>query len=242
MNSVNEILEYLKNHSSEKYKENVTKLGIPKENSLGVSIRELRKLAKKLKPSNALAKELWNTYYHEAKLLSVLLIDVYTVDPEWAISLMKDVVSWDLCDHLCKNLLYYLPEYNDLILAWQNDERLYYKRAAFSLIANAAVHDKKMEPLQLDAYLNSIQKHKSDARPHVRKAVSWALRELGKKDIESYKKAVVVAKKLEESDDKNKQWIGKDALREFKQLIPIKNRKRLVSKNSKMGKLYGNQS
>ena len=104
ISSKTEIIEYLKDHSSEKYKANVTKLGIPKDNSLGVSMTELRKLAKQIKPSNSLAKQLWNTNYHEAKLLSVLIMDVYNIDPKWAISLVNDVVSWDLCDHLCKNL------------------------------------------------------------------------------------------------------------------------------------------
>lgn len=230
MTTLNEILEYLKDNSSESYKANVVKLGIPYENSLGVSIPILRKLAKKIGSSNHLAKQLWKSGYHEARLLSVLLVDPFTINPKWAISLVDDVVSWDLCDHLCNNLLFYLPEYEDLILSWQNHEPLYHKRTAFVLIATAVVHDKDMSSKKVDEYLNIIQHHESDARPHVKKAISWALREIGKKDLESLHKAKPVAETLAEANDKHRKWIGKDALKELNQLIATDNRKRLIAK------------
>lgn len=235
--SINEILDFLKEHGSVKYKENVVKLGIPKENSLGVSTIELRKLAKKIKPSNTLAKQLWDTDYHEARLLSVLIVDVSSVDPNWAISLVDDVVSWDLCDHLCKNLLFKLPEYKDWILSWQNSHKLYHKRASFVLIATAIFHEKEIKEKHIDEYLKIIRNHESDSRVHIRKAISWALREIGKRDVESYKKAKRIAEELVQSPDKNKQWVGKDALKEINQLVVIKDSERLVSKTSKMGKL-----
>ncbi|MEL6485033.1 MAG: DNA alkylation repair protein, partial [Bacteroidota bacterium] len=193
---MSEILEYLKDQSAEKYKANVVKLGVPEQNSLGVPIPVLRKLAKELKPSNHLAKQLWDSGYHEARLLGVLLVDPYTVDPKWAVALVDDVVSWDLCDHLCKGLLYFLPEHEDLILSWQKDHRLYHKRTAFVLIATAVVYDKEMAQAQIAEYLEIIRNHEADARPHAKKAVSWALREIGKRDIASLQKARPVAEAL----------------------------------------------
>ena len=236
MESVNEIIDYLKSISSEKYKANVTKLGIPEKQSLGVSILELRKLAKKMEPSNKLAARLWHTEIHEAKLLAVLITDIYTVNTEWVLSLMKDVYSWDLCDHLCKNLLFYLPEYNDLIIDWQGASKLYYKRAAYALIANSVLHNKDLTDQQVDNYLKIIETHETDSRVHVKKAVSWALREIGKKDTVSCEKAKKVAQKLSESMNANKRWVGKNALNELKKLVSVKERKRLLSANSKARK------
>jgi 3-methyladenine DNA glycosylase AlkD len=235
MHTANPRLTHLHEQRDDRYKETVVRLGIPRENSLGVSIKVLRQLAKQITPDNDLAHDLWQTGYHEARLLSVLIADSYTVDPAWAIGLMDDVVSWDLCDHLCSNLLFHLPEYRDLILNWQHDERLYHKRAAFSLIASSVIHEKDITLEQVEQYLAVIEQHKSDSRAHVKKAVSWALREIGKNDITYHPRALAVAKVLAESDDKNRRWVGKDALREIEHLVPVKGRKRLVSRKTKSG-------
>jgi len=115
MRSAKEIIEYLKQISSEKYKNNVIKLGIPEECSIGVSTGEIRKLAKKIGVSHDLAKDLWHTEYHEARLLAILIMDTKSVDFRFLDGLMKDIISWDLCDHICKNLIIKLPDYDDLI-------------------------------------------------------------------------------------------------------------------------------
>ena len=104
MNS-KEIIDYLKSEASEKYKENVIKMGIPEKFCIGVSTSTLRKFAKKLDKSNELAFELWNTHYHEARLLAVLIFDYKCLSYDQIDTLMSEVLSWDLCDHLCKNLI-----------------------------------------------------------------------------------------------------------------------------------------
>ena len=102
---VQEIITQLQGMSNEKYKANVVKMGIPEANSIGVSTGEVRKLAKTIEKSNALAYALWESGYHEARLLAVLLFDKKTLTIKEAAKLMDDVISWDLCDHLCKNLI-----------------------------------------------------------------------------------------------------------------------------------------
>ena len=114
----NEILSGLKALSSEKYKANVVKLGIPEACSIGVSTGDVRKLAKTVGKDNALAHDLWNTGYHEARLLAVLIVDKKQFSLQEAEAFMHDVISWDLCDHLCKNLLIKLKGYEDLIEKW----------------------------------------------------------------------------------------------------------------------------
>ncbi|MFR2649737.1 MAG: DNA alkylation repair protein, partial [Blautia coccoides] len=146
----NEILSGLKALSSEKYKVNVVKLGIPEACSIGVSTGDVRKLAKTVGKDNALAHDLWNTGYHEARLLAVLIVDKKQFSLQEAEAFMHDVISWDLCDHLCKNLLIQLKGYEDLIEKWCDAEATYMKRAAFTLMASAAIREKNLQMEALD--------------------------------------------------------------------------------------------
>lgn len=130
MNS-KEIVDYLKSEASEKYKENVIKMGIPEKFCIGVSTSTLRKLAKKLDKSNELTFELWNTHYHEARLLAVLIFDHKCLSYDQIDTLMEEVLSWDLCDHLCKNLIIKSDCYEDFIFNWIATDHIYKKRASF---------------------------------------------------------------------------------------------------------------
>lgn len=232
----NEIIEYLNKISSDKFKNNVIKMGIPKENSIGVSTGDIRKLAKKLRVSQTLSNELWETGYHEAKLLSVLIADINMINFTYIDKIMKDVASWDLCDHICKNLIVNIPNYEQLIFEWCNDSRVYYKRASYCLIATTVIHNKNLAAEEIDKYLDLIKTYSDDDRPHVRKAVSWALREIGKKDFQCQDKAIILAHEFCESSSKNIVWIGKNALKELETLVSVEQRGRLITSNSKMGK------
>ena len=231
-----EIVEKLQSMSSEKYKKNVVKLGIPEQDSIGVSTGDVRKLAKTVGKSDALARELWKTGLHEAKLLAVLVYDKKTVSLKEAADLMDQVYSWDLCDHLCKNLLIQIPGYQDLIGDWRDSDRLYCRRAAFTLIASAAIHEKELSDSQADQYLQWIRECSDDGREHVKKAVSWALRELGKRDFDLQDKAVALARELADHGSKAQAWIGRDALKELENLVQAEGRGRLISTNTQMGR------
>lgn len=232
----NEILSGLKALSSEKYKANVVKLGIPEACSIGVSTGDVRKLAKTVGKDNALAHDLWNTGYHEARLLAVLIVDKKQFSLQEAEAFMHDVISWDLCDHLCKNLLIQLKGYEDLIEKWCDAEATYMKRAAFTLMASAAIHEKNLQKEALDHYLTLIRTYSDDEREHVKKSVSWALREIGKRDFDYQEKAVLLAHDLMENGNKAQKWIGKDALKELEKLVKAEGRSRLISSDSRMGK------
>ena len=231
-----EILSGLKAISSEKYKANVVKLGIPEACSIGVSTGDVRKLAKTVGKDNALAHDLWNTGYHEARLLAVLIVDKKQFSLQEAEAFMHDVISWDLCDHLCKNLLIKLKGYEDLIEKWCDAEATYMKRAAFTLMASAAIHEKNLQKEALDHYLTLIRTYSDDEREHVKKSVSWALREIGKRDFDYQEKAVLLAHDLMENGNKAQKWIGKDALKELEKLVKAEGRSRLISSDSRMGK------
>lgn len=236
MMTKNEIIEYLNKISSDKFKSNVVKMGIPEENSIGVSTGDIRKLAKKLGVSQTLSNELWETGYHEAKLLSVLIANINMINFTYIDRIMNDVVSWDLCDHICKNLIVKIPNYQQLIFKWCDDSRVYYKRASYCLIATTVIHNKNLVTEEIDRYLDLIKSHADDGRPHVKKAISWALREIGKKDFHCQDKAIILAYEFCESSSKNVVWIGKDALKELETLVSVQERGRLITSNSKMGK------
>lgn len=236
MMTKNEIIEYLNKISSDKFKSNVVKMGIPEENSIGVSTGDIRKLAKKLGVSQTLSNELWATGYHEAKLLSVLIANINMINFTYIDRIMNDVVSWDLCDHICKNLIVKIPKYEQFIFKWCDDSRVYYKRASYCLIATTVIHNKNLVTEEIDRYLDLIKSHADDGRPHVKKAISWALREIGKKDFHCQDKAIILAYEFCESSSKNVVWIGKDALKELETLVSVQERGRLITSNSKMGK------
>lgn len=234
MNSI-EIVEYLKAEASEKYKTNIVKMGIPAENCIGVSTAILRKLSKGLEKSNKLAFELWNTHYHEARLLSVFLFNPKTLTFSDIDNLMTEVISWDLCDHLCKNLIIKLENYEEYIFNWITANHIYKRRAAFTLIASAAIHDKKIAQDTLDLFLKLISENSNSEHEHIKKAVSWALREIGKIDFDFNEKALVVAHELLKTGNKTQIWIAKDTIKELENVTKTEGRKRLISVNSKMG-------
>lgn len=231
-----EVISELKSLSSEKYKANVVKMGIPEASSIGVSTGDIRKLAKSIEKSNEFAYKLWRTGYHEAKILAVLVFDKKYISLHDVDKLMNDVCSWDLCDHLCKNLIIKLKGYEELIGIWCDSKETYNKRAAFTLMASAVIHEKSIYDDIVDNYLKLIFEHSNDEREHVKKAVSWALREIGKRDYNYQEKAILLAYELKENGSKSQLWIAKDALKELEKLVKVEERGRLISSDSKMGK------
>lgn len=231
-----EVIAELRMRASEKYKANVVRMGIPEQYSLGVSTAEIRSLAKKMQKSNELALGLWVTGYHEARLLAVLLMDPKQMTKDAVEQLIGDVISWDLCDHLCKNLLIKMDCRNALIEGWVTSSQTYRKRAAFTLIASSVIHEKKINDDMLDYYLGLIARYSDDGREHVKKAVSWALREIGKRDFNYNEKALLLAHEFAESDSKALNWIGKDTIKEFETLVKAEGCGRLISSKSQMGK------
>lgn len=234
MNSI-EIIEYLKSEASEKYKTNIVRMGIPAEYCIGVSTATLRNFAKGLEKSNQLAFELWDTHYHEARLLSVFLFNPETLTICDIDNLMAEVNSWDLCDHLCKNLIIKLTNYEEYIFYWITANHVYKKRAAFTLIASAAIHDKKISQDTLNLYLKLIYEHSNSEHEHIKKAVSWALREIGKIDFDFNEKTLLLAHELLKNGNKTQVWIAKDVIKELENVTKTEGRKRLISVNSKMG-------
>lgn len=234
--NVTEVLNTLVGLGNEKRKNNLVKMGIPKEVSFGVSTAAIRDLARQLKKNDTLAKALWDSGMHEAKLLGTLLMTPKLATEDIVIQCMENIYSWDLCDHFCKNYVYKTSLYKAYIMEWVESPKTYYQRAAFTLIANRAVKDKKLQAEEITQYLQAITVYSDTDVEHVYKAISWALREIGKINWDYQEKAVVCAHELLESNNKNKQRIGKLALAELENLVQVEGRSRLLKNTAKMAR------
>jgi 3-methyladenine DNA glycosylase AlkD len=208
--------------------EGMARYGISTSGTLGVSVPELRRLAKEIGTDHDLALELWDTGFHEARILAPLIADPSRVTPGQLDRWVSDVDSWDVCDQLCNNLVRKTRFAHNRIGDWCGSEREFVRRAGFVMIAVLAVHDKKATDKVFDGYLRLIADGATDERNLVKKAVNWALRAIGKRNAALNGHAVAKARELAESDSKAARWIARDALRE---LTSEKVRERLTKKH-----------
>lgn len=227
------ILLELRAQANAKHRANVLRLGIPESNSLGVPMPVIRKIAKTLPASNELAAQLWASQLHEARLLAALVFEPGTLSRQQLDELLQDVISWDLCDHLCGSIFASDPDYQQLIERWVPSEQTYFKRAGYALMAVKATHERELEAELIDRWLTLIEQHGGDARVHVKKAASWALREIGHLGIAARDQAIASAQAMIDGTDKKCQWVGRDALKELSDLMYVPHRRRLVSSGSK---------
>ena len=131
---------------------------------------------------------------------------------EW----VKDFASWDICDQCCGNLFDKTTYAYDTAFKWSKSKYEFIKRAGFVLITQLAVHDKEMEDNKFLAFFPLIESEAGDERNFVRKAVNWALRQVGKRNSFLWKEAVELAEKIKKQESKSAKWIATDALRELK--------------------------
>jgi len=183
--------------------------------AFGIPAPELNKMAKTYKNNQPLAEELWNTGYHEARRLATLISDKKQFSSELMDKWTLEFYSWDICDSACFHTFRYLPFADEKIFEYAVSEAEFVRRTAFSLIAGLAVNAKKAPDEQFLNYLPLIERYSYDNRNFVRKAVNWALRQIGKKNKNLLPPALELAEKLSASPDKTTAWIGRDAAREL---------------------------
>jgi len=212
------------------YKEGMARFGIKSDVALGIPLPEIRKLAKEIGKDHEVALELWKANIHEAKLLVPLIDEKDKVTEKQMDEWVEDFYSWDICDQCCSNLFDKTPFYDKKIKEWVKSEKEFVRRAGFALMATSAVHDKKAPDSQFLGYLTLIKKYSNDERNFVKKAVNWAVRQIGKRSISLYGPALKLAKELKESKDKTARWIGSDAARELEN-PKIKQRLKKKSKH-----------
>lgn len=224
-----DVIKQLKSMSNPKNVEGMARFGINPKNNLGISLYQLRPLAKSIGKNHTLALELWNSGIHDARLLAVLIEDSSKVSKDQMNSWAKDFDSWDICDQACTNLFDITPFAWEKVYEWAERKEEFVKRGAFSIIAGLAVHNKKASDQKFEKLFPIIIKHSIDERNYVKKAVNWALRNIGKRNILLNKKAIETAKKIKKIDTRSAKWIASDAIRE---LTSEKVKKRIRQKKN----------
>lgn len=191
------------------------RFGVHAAHALGVSMPELRKLARGQR-DHALAQALWETGIHEARILAALVDDPRLVTREQMDAWVSDFDSWDLCDQVCGSLFDYTPYAIVCALDWVEREEEYVRRAGFVMVAEMAVHRRDLPDEALMPFFEPITRLALDRRNFVRKAVNWALRGLGKRSPFLWEEALKTAEQLSLSPSSTARWVGMDALRELR--------------------------
>jgi len=212
---LSDILDRLNTMGSERNREGMARFGISTGRALGISVTDLRKVAREIGRDHALALALWDTDIHEARILASIVDDPRAVTEEQMERWVADFDSWDLCDQCCSNLFAKTPFAFHKAQEWAGREAEFEKRAGFALMAALAVHGKTASDTHYLPFLEIIKREATDERNFVKKAVNWALRQVGKRDVWLNRAAIETAREVAALPSRSARWIAADALREL---------------------------
>ncbi len=215
LTSVDSLVSELRSKGNPKSLAGMSRFGIETNKAFGVSVPELRKIARRVGEDHQLALGLWQTGIHEARILAGMIDEPERITEtqleEWA----GDFDSWDVVDGVCGNLFDKTPYAVPKAHEWSERKEEYVKRAGFVLMAELAVHSKKAADNVFLGFLPVIAREAQDERNFVKKAVNWALRQIGKRNLTLNKAAIRTAKKIRTMPSRSAKWIAADALREL---------------------------
>jgi len=211
-----EIIGELESLSNPEDIKGMARFGIKHKKTYGVRMPELRRIAKNVGKDHELAEKLWNAGYGETKILASLIEDPKIFTEAQMEKWVSEFDSWDVCDQCCINLFRKTPFAYKKVFEWSLREEEFVKRSAFALIAVLGVHDKKADNEKFEEFFPLIIMESTDNRNFVKKAVNWALRQIGKRNMTLNKRAIEVAEEISNIDSKSAKWIASDAIRELK--------------------------
>lgn len=209
------IIKELRKLTNEKNRAGMQRFGINSDKAFGISIPILRDYAKRIKKNHPLALQLWETEFHEARLLAIFVANPKEVTEELMEKWLKDFDSWDICDQCCSTLFDKTPIAFKKAIEWTKRKNEFEKRAGFVMMATLAVHNKKALDTEFEKFFPYIEKEANDERNFVKKAVNWALRQIGKRNLTLNKEALKVAERIKLQESKSAKWIAADAIREL---------------------------
>lgn len=220
-------LEFLSDPSTLK---GMASFGITPGRSYGVSIPELRRIAKNIGKNHELAASLWAYGYRETQILAGMVDDVRYVTEEQMEQWVSKFDYWEIGDQCCMNLFEDMPCAYEKAVQWSQREEEFVKRAGFVMMARLAVSDKKAPDELFIAFFPMIGEEASDGRNFVKKAVNWSLRQIGKRNLSLNIQAIKVAEELQQTGNVSARWVAVDAIRE---LTGAKVQQKLLSKKTK---------
>jgi 3-methyladenine DNA glycosylase AlkD len=233
MPKVVDVLEQLKAKAKSDQLEGMSRFGIVGDQRMGVSVPDMRKIAKEIGKDHQLALDLWETGVPEAMIVAGMIADPDQLTESQMEAWVVDINSWDICDQVCMNLFEKTPLAEKKIYDWSQREEEFVKRTAYALIACLAWHDKAAGDEEFIKYFPTIKQGSTDDRNYVKKAVSWALRNIGKRNLILNQAALEVAYEIREIDSRSASWIASDVIRE---LESEKVQQRLKAKEEKQSK------
>jgi 3-methyladenine DNA glycosylase AlkD len=213
--SVDSVLDRLRGMANPDNVAGMSRYGINPYNTLGISIYQLRPLAKEIGRNHPLALELWQSGIHEARILASYIADPKLMSDAMIEAWAQDFDSWDVVDQVC-GLFEETPFAYQKVAEWSLRPEEFVKRAAFALIAGLAVHDKHATDARFEALLVIILREANDPRNYVRKAVNWALRNIGKRNRYLNARAIETAEQIQRLGSATSRWIASDAIRELR--------------------------
>ena len=215
MNTIADVIKELKSASSAKAIAAQAYFGIAGSNNLGLTTPQMRAIAKKIGKNHKLALQLWKSGIHEARHVAIFIADPKQVSENLMEEWIKGFNSWDIVDNCCGTLFDKSPIAFDKAIEWTKRKKEFEKRAGFAMMAVLAVHDKKAEDKKFEQFFPFIISESGDERNFVRKAVNWALRQIGKRNERLCRQAIQTAKEIAKKGDPVSKWIASDALREL---------------------------
>ncbi len=213
--TVTQIINELKKHGSEYNRKGMARYGINVDKAFGVNVPVMRSLAKIIGKNHEHALELWDSGYHEARHVASMIDDPKLVTKAQMNKWVRDFNSWDICDGTCSNLFRKTPYAIEKIFEWCEKKDEFVRRAGFSLMCFVAVHHKTRDDEEFLEFFPLIKKHSTDDRNFVKKAVNWALRQIGKRSKYLNEEALKLAKEIQALDSKSARWIASDAISEL---------------------------
>jgi 3-methyladenine DNA glycosylase AlkD len=223
--NADQVLQWLERRGSRRNVAGMARFGIRTSKAFGVSMATMRPLVRPLKGGHELAQELWASGWHEARILAALIDDPAAVTRRQMESWARDFDNWAICDTTCIHLFDRAPHAWPMLRKWSGARREFVRRAAFATAAGLAVHDRSAEDGAFIAILPLIESAAGDGRSMVAKAVNWALRQIGKRNLALNRNAIRVARSLRDAASPSARWVGSDAWRE---LTSVAVRKRLT--------------
>lgn len=223
---------WLKRHSSNATRDGMARYGIPSDSAFGVTMANMKVLAKQLGRSHELAEGLWATGWYEARMVTSFVDEPARVTPSQMERWCGDFDNWGICDTVCFHLFDRTPHAWQKVAEWWDRDEEFVKRAAFALLWGLTVHDKQAGDAQFVDGLRFIERAARDQRHFVKKSVNMALRAIGKRNSALNTEAVAVARTLAELPDPAPRWVGKHALRE---LVGASVRGRLAARVARKG-------
>jgi 3-methyladenine DNA glycosylase AlkD len=221
---VEEVVTWLKKTATKATRDGMARYAIPSENAFGVPMGVMQKKAKELGRNHDVAAGLWETRWYEARTMAVFLDEPDRVTPAQMDRWCRGFDNWAICDTACFHLFNRLPHAYSRVDKWARRSREFEKRAGFALMACLALRDKDSGNQPFALWLPLIEEGAADDRNFVKKAVSWALRSVGRRHPDLRASSLELAQRLAASENPATRWVGKDALKDLSRKPAAKSR------------------